>query len=87
MEPPTGLCRGAIPPRCVISSRAIYLNDSELRWQALTKKPDVQNIEDVQSYADTRQISINRVGMKDINHPVRLTWCEAIVTIPEKTDP
>ena len=36
------------------------------------KKPDVQHIEDVQSYADTRQIPINRVGVKDINHPVRL---------------
>ena len=36
------------------------------------EKPDVQHIEDVQSYADTRQIPINRVGVKDINHPVRL---------------
>ena len=36
------------------------------------KKPDVQHIEDVQSYADTRQIPINRVGVKDINHPVRV---------------
>ncbi len=30
------------------------------------------NIEDVQSRADTRQIPINRVGIKDINHPVKL---------------
>ena len=36
------------------------------------KKLDVQHIEDVQSYADTRQIPINLVGVKDINHPVRL---------------
>ena len=36
------------------------------------RNPDVQEIEDVQSYADTRQIAIDRVGVKDINHPVRL---------------
>ena len=36
------------------------------------KKPDVQHIEDVQSYADTRQIPIKRVAVKDIKHPVRL---------------
>ena len=36
------------------------------------RSTDVQGIEDVQSYADTRQIPIDRVGVKDINHPVRL---------------
>jgi|SRR5690625_2949094 len=29
-------------------------------------------IEDVQSQADTRQIAINKVGIKDIRHPVRV---------------
>ena|ERR1019366_5253858 len=29
---------------------------------AIEKKPDVESIADVQSYADTRQIPINRVG-------------------------
>src|ERR1700704_2278754 len=29
-------------------------------------------IEDVQSRADTRQIPINQVGIKDINHPVKV---------------
>ena len=29
-------------------------------------------VEDVQSRADTRQIAINRVGIKDIRHPVRV---------------
>mgnify|MGYP001823880737 CR=1 FL=1 len=29
-------------------------------------------IEDVQSSADTRQIAINKVGIKDIRHPVRV---------------
>jgi GTP cyclohydrolase IB len=29
-------------------------------------------VEDVQGRADTRQIPINRVGIKDINHPVRV---------------
>lgn len=36
------------------------------------RKRDVQHIEEVQSHADTRQIAINRVGVKHINHPVRL---------------
>ena len=39
---------------------------------AVERNPDVQGIEDVQSYADTRQIPIKRVAVKDINHPVRL---------------
>ncbi|THB70355.1 MAG: GTP cyclohydrolase I FolE2 [Gammaproteobacteria bacterium] len=29
-------------------------------------------IEDVQSSADTRQVAINRVGIKDIKHPIRV---------------
>ncbi len=29
-------------------------------------------VEDVQGRADTRQIAINRVGIKDIRHPVRV---------------
>jgi GTP cyclohydrolase I len=32
----------------------------------------VVSVEDVQSRADTRQIPINRVGIKDINHPVKV---------------
>ena len=32
----------------------------------------VISVEDVQSRADTRQIPINQVGIKDINHPVRV---------------
>lgn len=31
-----------------------------------------QTVEDVQSRADTRRIPINRVGIKDISHPVRV---------------
>ena len=30
-------------------------------------------IEDVQGRADTRRIPINRVGIKDIRHPVRVS--------------
>lgn len=37
-----------------------------------TKKAEVLGIEDLQSRADTRQIPINRVGVKDIYHPVRV---------------
>ena len=32
----------------------------------------VEEVEDVQARADTRQLPINRVGIKDISHPVRV---------------
>src|SRR6185437_14146871 len=35
-------------------------------------RPVVTEIEDVQSRADTRRLPINRVGIKDIRHPVRV---------------
>ncbi len=35
-------------------------------------KTGAQNIADVQNSADTRQIPINKVGIKDIRHPVRV---------------
>ncbi|HTY51331.1 MAG TPA: GTP cyclohydrolase FolE2 [Steroidobacteraceae bacterium] len=34
--------------------------------------PKVATVEDVQSRADTRRLPINRVGIKDITHPVRV---------------
>ncbi|HKE44195.1 MAG TPA: GTP cyclohydrolase FolE2 [Steroidobacteraceae bacterium] len=39
---------------------------------ARPRKPAVVGIEDVQSRADTRRIPINRVGVKDVYHPVRV---------------
>jgi GTP cyclohydrolase IB len=39
---------------------------------AVAPKAQVVSVEDVQNRADTRQIPINRVGIKDINHPVRV---------------
>ena len=36
------------------------------------KKASVTSIEDVQSSADTRRIPINKVGIKDIRHPIRI---------------
>jgi GTP cyclohydrolase I len=39
---------------------------------ARTRKPTVVGIEDVQNRADTRRIPINRVGVKDVYHPVRV---------------
>jgi GTP cyclohydrolase IB len=33
------------------------------------KKPSSQSVEDVQGHTDTRQIPINKVGIKDIFHP------------------
>ncbi len=35
-------------------------------------RPVVTDIEDVQGRADTRRLPINRVGIKDIRHPVRV---------------
>ncbi len=35
-------------------------------------KPRTAAIEDVQANADTRQIPINKVGIKDIYHPVKV---------------
>src|ERR1700733_1799407 len=39
---------------------------------AKAPRPTVAEIEDVQSHADTRRLPINRVGIKDISHPVRV---------------
>src|SRR3984885_13989545 len=36
------------------------------------KSPKVKPVEDVQAHADTRQIPINKVGLKDIYHPVKV---------------
>ena len=36
------------------------------------KKPHVKSVEDVQGHADTRQIPINKVGIKDIYHPIKV---------------
>ena len=36
------------------------------------EKPVVATIEDVQGQADTRRIPINKVGIKDVFHPVRI---------------
>jgi GTP cyclohydrolase I len=39
---------------------------------AVAPQARVVNVEDVQNRADTRRIPINQVGIKDINHPVRV---------------
>src|SRR6195256_4591081 len=39
---------------------------------AVTKKPKLNPVEDVQGHADTREIPINKVGIKDIFHPVKV---------------
>ena len=36
------------------------------------KAPNIEKIADVQSSNDSRQIPINKVGIKDIRHPVRM---------------
>src|ERR1041384_5934738 len=39
---------------------------------AVASQPRVLTVEDVQNRADTRQIPINKVCIRDINHPVRV---------------
>src|SRR3954464_424010 len=39
---------------------------------AVAPKAKVITVEDVQNRADTRQIPINKVGIRDINHPVKV---------------
>jgi GTP cyclohydrolase IB len=39
---------------------------------SLATKPHAAHIEDVQGHADTRRIPINKVGIKDIYHPVKV---------------
>jgi GTP cyclohydrolase I len=39
---------------------------------AKTTRPFLTEVEDVQGRADTRQLPINRVGVKEIRHPVRV---------------
>src|ERR1700720_210313 len=36
------------------------------------KKSNVSPVEDVQGHPDTRQLPINKVGIKDIYHPIRV---------------
>ena len=36
------------------------------------RRPSATEVEDVQGHADTRRIPINRVGIKDIAHPVKV---------------
>ena len=46
------------------------MNDSAKQAKAARKV--LADVEDVQSRADTRHLPINRVGIKDISHPVRV---------------
>src|ERR1700747_1344789 len=39
---------------------------------ASSARERISEVEDVQARADTRQLPINRVGIKDITHPVRV---------------
>ena len=40
--------------------------------EAPLQKPTASNIEDVQGRADLRRIPINKVGIKDVFHPIRV---------------
>jgi GTP cyclohydrolase IB len=41
-------------------------------FTARSTRASALEVEDVQAHADTRQLPINRVGIKDISHPVRI---------------
>ncbi|MFI4889759.1 MAG: GTP cyclohydrolase FolE2 [Steroidobacterales bacterium] len=43
-----------------------------MRRTASIEKPAVTPVEDVQGHADTRRIPINKVGIKDIYHPIKV---------------
>jgi GTP cyclohydrolase I len=59
---------------------AAFGHPGPLGWRAVVramdaivnKLPVTAGVEDVQGRADTRRIPINRVGIKDITHPVRV---------------
>lgn len=46
--------------------------DTPAASKVRSNAPTSAQVEDVQSRADTRRIPIDRVGIKDINHPVKL---------------
>jgi GTP cyclohydrolase I len=46
--------------------------DKLMRQTTTDNRPEKDNIADVQGSADTRRIPINKVGIKDIFHPVRV---------------
>jgi GTP cyclohydrolase I len=48
------------------------VGNAKMNVAAPSKKPKVSPIEDVQGRSDTRQIPINKVGIKDIYHPVKV---------------
>src|ERR1700744_3033586 len=56
----------ATPKNAALTARAALAPSSAGAEQA------PRSVEDVQSRADTRRIPINRVGIKDIRHPVRV---------------
>jgi GTP cyclohydrolase IB len=57
----------ADPAARALGKRGALVNDGVLEAQHF---PD--DVEDVQGRPDTRRLPINRVGIKDINHPVRV---------------
>ena len=57
----------ANPPGAALSRRGTVVNDVIAKT-----KHSPSEVEDVQGRADTRRLPINRVGIKDINHPVRV---------------
>jgi GTP cyclohydrolase I len=60
------------PIRIQAKALSIALLQQDFRMAKIATRPSVAPIEDVQGRADTRRIPINKVGIKDVFHPVRV---------------
>jgi GTP cyclohydrolase IB len=58
---------GAAGPAYTLGKRRALVNDGTVK-----SKHSASEVEDVQGRPDTRRLPIDRVGIKDINHPVRV---------------
>src|ERR1022692_3293206 len=59
-------------PQAHLASDYIARNQNHMIVAAPAKKPAASPVEDVQGHSDTRRIPINKVGIKDIYHPVKV---------------
>ncbi len=60
---------GSAPKSAALTARTVVVPPAA---GARTAQGSAPGVEDVQSRADTRRIPINRVGIKDVRHPVRV---------------
>jgi GTP cyclohydrolase I len=68
LPPSNSLAQGQ-PGPLIISTTEI---NTVSKQQDISKLAEIRTIADVQSSADTRKLPINKVGIKDIRHPIRV---------------